>query len=251
MLPETRFTGREPDSDFEVEVAQAIRELGFDVVAQLGVAGFYLDLAVRHPALDDVFILGVECDGATYHSARAARDRDRLRQQILERLNWKIHRIWSTDWYRSRPAAIANLRNRLDEVLRAYDEHQRHSAVRPSTPAVPTEPRVSHSTPHTRFVEVEACESDAVEPRITVDEAKQRLIDLRERLIAREFPDSDRRKGLLRRSMIDMLLARRPTNQNEWVARIPAYERQLTDGRQLVYLDRVFSILAQIADSPH
>jgi hypothetical protein len=51
--------------------------------------------------------------------------------------------------------------------------------------------------------------------------------------------------------MVDMLLARRPTNQNEWVARIPAYERQLTDERQLVYLGRVFSILAQIADSPH
>src|SRR5262249_35356787 len=123
---------REPDSDFEVEVAQAIRTLGFDVVAQLGVAGFYLDLAVKHPAWSDVFILGVECDGATYHNIRVARDRDRLRQEILERLKWKVHRIWSTDWYRNRTSVIANLRNRLDEVLREYDERRRHDAARSS-----------------------------------------------------------------------------------------------------------------------
>src|SRR5439155_21984610 len=69
-LGETEFSGREPDSDFEVEVAQSIRGAGYEVVAQLGVAGFYLDLAIKHPQRADAFLLAVECDGATYHAAR-------------------------------------------------------------------------------------------------------------------------------------------------------------------------------------
>jgi very-short-patch-repair endonuclease len=44
-------------------------------------------------------LLGIECDGAAYHSAKSARDRDRLRQEILERMGWNIYRIWSTDWF--------------------------------------------------------------------------------------------------------------------------------------------------------
>ncbi len=47
-------------------------------------------------------MLAVECDGATYHSSKSARDRDRIRQSVLEGLGWRFHRIWSTDWYRNR-----------------------------------------------------------------------------------------------------------------------------------------------------
>jgi len=45
--------------------------------------------------------LGIECDGAYYHSSSTARDRDRLRQQVLEDLNWNIYRVWSTDWFKN------------------------------------------------------------------------------------------------------------------------------------------------------
>jgi very-short-patch-repair endonuclease len=64
------------------------------------VAGFFIDLAVRHPERPGSFLLGIECDGASYHSAKSARDRDRWRQVILENLGWNIHRVWSTDWFR-------------------------------------------------------------------------------------------------------------------------------------------------------
>ncbi|NOT08479.1 MAG: DUF4011 domain-containing protein [Gemmatimonadales bacterium] len=101
------FSGREPDSPFECEVAEELRNRGYEVVAQLGVAGYYLDLAVRHPERPGEYVIAVECDGATYHSSRSARDRDRLRQQQLEALGWKIHRIWSTDWF-FRPQAELN-----------------------------------------------------------------------------------------------------------------------------------------------
>ncbi len=100
-LDTTQFTDREPDSEFEIWVIEMLREKGYEVVPQLGVAGYFIDLAVRHPDKRGSFILGVECDGAAYHSARSARDRDRLRQEVLVRLGWKIYRIWSTDWFRN------------------------------------------------------------------------------------------------------------------------------------------------------
>ena len=94
-------TGREADSPFEEAVAARLRAVGHDVDHQVGSAGFFVDLAVVDPERPGRYLLGIECDGATYHSSRSARDRDRLRQQVLEGLGWNIHRIWSTDWFRN------------------------------------------------------------------------------------------------------------------------------------------------------
>lgn len=103
--------GREPDSDFEIAVAEVLQNAGYEVVPQLGVAGFFIDIAVRNPARPGEYIAAIECDGATYHSARSVRDRDRIRQEILEGLGWKdrIYRIWSTDWFRDPNAQIKRL----------------------------------------------------------------------------------------------------------------------------------------------
>jgi len=111
-------TGRDPDSDFEVDVATALRAAGHDAVPQVGVAGFFIDIGVPHPADPGTFALGIECDGATYHSSKSARDRDRLRQEVLEAKGWRIHRIWSTDWFRNRDAEIRRL---LDVVSEATE----------------------------------------------------------------------------------------------------------------------------------
>jgi very-short-patch-repair endonuclease len=118
ILDHTTLATREPDSDFEISVASALRDKGFEVVPQVGVAGFFIDLAVRHPRKQGAFILGVECDGATYHSSFSARDRDRLRQAALESFGWKIYRIWSTDWFKNPRKEIERLVNRINEVLR-------------------------------------------------------------------------------------------------------------------------------------
>ncbi len=101
ILDHAYTTSREPDSEFEIEVAETLRAAGFEVVPQVGVVGYFVDIGVRHPSRPGEFVLGIECDGAMYHSARSARDRDRLRQEVLERLQWRIHRIWSLDWYRN------------------------------------------------------------------------------------------------------------------------------------------------------
>ncbi len=92
-------SGRDHDSVFEIQVANALQERGYQVHAQVGIAGFFIDLAVADPERPGRYILGIECDGAAYHNARCARDRDRLRQAVLEDHGWIIHRIWSTDWF--------------------------------------------------------------------------------------------------------------------------------------------------------
>lgn len=94
-------TGKPPDSPFETEVADALRSSGFQVEHQIGSAGYFIDLGIKDRERPGRYLLGVECDGATYHSAQSARDRDRLRQQVLGGLGWRIHRIWSTDWFRN------------------------------------------------------------------------------------------------------------------------------------------------------
>ena len=93
------FTGKAADSPFEEAVQDLLVKHGLQVDNQVGVAGFFIDLAVVDPDVPGRYLLGIECDGATYHSAPSARDRDRLRQEILEAHGWSIHRIWSTDWF--------------------------------------------------------------------------------------------------------------------------------------------------------
>ena len=95
-----KLTGRAPDSPFEEEVADALRRCGYEIDHQIGIAGYFIDLGVKDSKRPGRYLLGIECDGATYHSAKSARDRDRSRQEVLEEKGWRIHRIWSTDWFR-------------------------------------------------------------------------------------------------------------------------------------------------------
>ena len=105
------------DSPFEEEVARHIRSLGWEVDTQVGVSRYRVDLGVRHPELPGKYLAGIECDGATYHSGETAHDRDIGRQKILERRDWNIYRIWSTDWYRSRERVVADLHSYLRGLL--------------------------------------------------------------------------------------------------------------------------------------
>jgi transcription elongation GreA/GreB family factor len=120
VLVKTDEAERDPDSDFEVAVANVVTSLGYEVKPQLGVAGFFIDIAVRNPDRPGEFLAGIECDGATYHSGFSVRDRDRIRQEILESLGWKgrIHRIWSTDWFFNPRKEIERLRDFLAERRR-------------------------------------------------------------------------------------------------------------------------------------
>ncbi|XIE80600.1 DUF3320 domain-containing protein [Streptomyces sp. SBR177] len=107
----------EPDSPFEESVLEVLRSWGHTVQSQVGVAGYRIDIGLRHPTLPGAYALGIECDGAMYHSSKAARDRDRLREQVLTGLGWRLYRIWGTDWYRGRAAAELRLREAVEHAI--------------------------------------------------------------------------------------------------------------------------------------
>lgn len=114
-------SGKSTESPFEESVKLAIEQMGFIAEPQVGTAGYRIDLGIRHPERPGVFILGVECDGYQYHSSRVARDRDRLRQTVLEGLGWNLHRIWGTSWYRNNDQERERLQTALTRALRTQD----------------------------------------------------------------------------------------------------------------------------------
>ena len=120
--PASTPTGEETN-DFEDAVATALRDRGLTVDQQVGASKFRIDLAIRDRRDPSRYVLGVECDGATYHSSRTARDRDILRQRVLESMGWRIHRVWSTDWFQQRERTIERVLSALSMAeARPVDE---------------------------------------------------------------------------------------------------------------------------------
>lgn len=91
-------------------------ERGLSVDAQVGASKFRIDLAIRDRRDPGRYALGVECDGASYHSSRTARDRDLLREQVLRGMNWRIHRVWSTEWFHNPESAISSILQSLEQA---------------------------------------------------------------------------------------------------------------------------------------
>ncbi|MFC1944557.1 DUF3320 domain-containing protein [Chloroflexota bacterium] len=119
--------GGDTESPFEDAVRDSLRSRGYEVCTQVGCAGFRVDLAVVDPESPGHYLLGIECDGRKYHTSPVARDRDRLRQQILEDLGWYIYRIWSTDWYRNRDETEQKLLDAVEQIRRRKPIHINHS----------------------------------------------------------------------------------------------------------------------------
>ena len=101
-LDATYIRGEDNETAFEDSLYEFLSAHNYDVHKQVGCAGFRIDLAVVDPSDSGRYLVGIECDGESYNSSPVARDRDRLRQQVLEGLGWHIYRVWSTDWYRNR-----------------------------------------------------------------------------------------------------------------------------------------------------
>jgi very-short-patch-repair endonuclease len=151
-------TRAEYDSPFEEAVAIAIQRAGYNVIPQIGVSGFRVDLGIVHPRQPGRFVLGIECDGAAYHSGRSARDRDRLRQEVLEGMGWRLHRIWSTDWFRNQNRETERALHAIDEAIESEDVEvrrpskfesvdvvdERGSSEEVQKPSEPYEPQASY-----------------------------------------------------------------------------------------------------------
>lgn len=125
------------ESPFEQFVADGLRRMGWETHPQIGVSRFRIDLGVVNPACPGDYLVGIECDGASYHSAATARDRDKIRAEILHGLGWRLLRVWSTEWWVNREGALG----RLDQAIRAELEmwRARVADTKSETDIVPAE----------------------------------------------------------------------------------------------------------------
>jgi very-short-patch-repair endonuclease len=147
-------SARDHASAFEAEVARGLRARGHDVHVEVGVPPWFVDLAVVDPARPGTYLLGIECDGTAYRAGATARDRERLRREVLERMGWRIERVWSADWFRRERAVLDRLEARIArERERAAGTASPAGAAPPAAPAGSAssqgQPRVSEAAPAT------------------------------------------------------------------------------------------------------
>lgn len=161
------------DSDFEQEVCDFLRSEGFSVDTQVGCSGFRIDLGLKRPDSSD-YVLAVECDGAAYHSARNARDRDRLRQEILERMGWKFYRVWSTDWFRNKNIEQQRLLEAANNALKNKTEEKLSNSPSPEMFEEEVNERIS------QFPSYKAADINQLRSRYRLDNFKEMVKDILE-----------------------------------------------------------------------
>jgi hypothetical protein len=171
------------------------------------------------------------------------RDRDRLRQARLQELGWRIERIWSTDWFADSRREIGRMLATIESILQARSE------IRPAeTSLAEQSPQVEAQTP---AGETEGPASDFAGGSmhlISPQEARERLIELRETEMARSFPNVLESANLLRPEILDILLRARPTDLESFHRVVPLRLREETDpGQFRRYLPEVLDVLAAVA----
>ena len=231
ILHETkRKTERPPDSDFEIAVMGALRNAGFECIPQVGVAGFFIDVAVINPDYPSRYLMGIECDGATYHSAKSTRDRDRLRQTILERLGWTIRRIWSTDWFKNSQGTLQP----IIEELHALKSTQKSIDEGTESEVDEIQSLITEIDTHEAQVDLFAYGKT---------DLNEKLIRFNRDVIGKEFPHTPQNKRLLRPAMLEALLEHMPTSQVEFLEVTPSYLREATETAENQYLNQIFDII--------
>jgi len=224
----TTITGREPDNDFEVSVINMLRSHNFECIPQVGAAGFFIDIGVRDPNKPGTFLMAIECDGATYHSSKTARDRDRLRQQQLEGYGWIVRRIWSTDWFNNPNKTIQPIIDELKKlsstlpVEEKYEEDDIEEIIKEAE-------------------NVERPESAYMNLNVNLDE---KLTRFNKELVEKNFPKTDPGKKLLRPAMVEALVNYEPLSMAEFTQSIPLYLRDNIDSDEASeYLNSVINLI--------
>lgn len=126
------------------DLAEVLRRWGYTVDRNVGNGALRLDIGIRHPARNGEYLIGVECDGEGYSSTWVTRDRDRLRDQVLAGLGWRLHRVWSTAWFRDRAVEERRLRDAINNALNGADTVRRRTSVDNDTTEDDSGVEVSH-----------------------------------------------------------------------------------------------------------
>lgn len=111
-------------NSFEDAVCRLLEKNGYEFERHLGCSGYKIDIAVKHPTIKDVYVLGIECDGSAYHTARTARERDRLRRSVLKNMGWKIYHIWSAEWTKDCKTEENNLLEAIDTAICTFNPEE-------------------------------------------------------------------------------------------------------------------------------
>ena len=114
----------------ERQLGEALRAQGLTVEEKVGFSGYKIDLAIVDPNDATRYVMGIETDGATFQTARSARERDVVRQKFLEDRGWTIERVWSRNWWRNRQGEI----DRLQARAKALSEENRRRPAKPAAP---------------------------------------------------------------------------------------------------------------------
>ena len=256
----TQAKNREPDSDFESEVADRLRAKGFTVDYQVGVSGYRIDLGVRHPDHPAQYLAGIECDGAAYHSSKSARDRDRLREEVLNDKGWEIVRVWSTDWFDNPALQTERMVQKL-ELLRERSpaKHDDYAFSLPPTSLIlksdgqdagegvhgvseVSEPEISGSDD----IPSTPPSSDEVSP-LSEAQCFEALGRFRDEVIAIEAIDWEPHRSILREAMIETFVRQRFADAEEWFDKVPGYLRQGTNpAEKSKYLERICDVVGRM-----
>ncbi len=239
-------TGREPQSDFQIAVANLLNQHGHKTTYEVGVAGFFIDIGIHHPDREGEYILGVECDGATYHAAKSIRDRDLIRQKILENKGWKIWRIWSTDWFRNRDRELNNLLDHLNQLIESERVKMRRAEPEVE-PAGLAEPAEVYGVPADQ-IEPEVVDEDRIPEEEILsedDEIRSLLLEYRRKKIEPNCEDVN--GTLLADDILEAFVIEKPTTKEEFQHRIPLVLRLgVTEPDQVRdYLDEILEILEE------
>ncbi|MFC3151054.1 DUF4011 domain-containing anti-phage protein Hhe [Litoribrevibacter euphylliae] len=226
-----------PDSDFEVAVMKKLSSAGFECVPQVGVAGFKIDIGVRDPGMPGRYLMGIECDGATYHSSKSTRDRDRVRQGVLEGLKWNIRRIWSTDWFKNPDAELKPIIEELKSL--ATPINSQAQKIEGAMEEL-IDPIVMENVSQQEIVE-ELTFDEELSPQ----DLKGRLAHFDQTIIRKEFPDTEPTRRLLRADMLKFLCSEKPIDYDEFTECIPGYLRAHTSSDEAgKFLGDVLEIIA-------
>jgi very-short-patch-repair endonuclease len=265
-------TGLAADSDFEIEVSRRMEAKGYSTEPQVGVSGYRIDLAVLDPDRAGQFLAGIECDGAAYHSSRSARDRDRLREEVLRGLGWTIVRVWSTDWFHDPDSETEKLVKKLQE-LRGHEKVSVKSfrIFEPASQIVGTvipesaSPDLvladiftkarsgSNTSSHIENAgeNLSGGKQNVEMPVLLPLDTRSELINLREGVIRSEVTDWTLQRSILRDAMIETFISQKMENAEDWFKKVPTYLRQATNPNEKKYLEEICRIVAQSGSKVH
>src|SRR5690554_269385 len=254
------------ESPFEIAVSRGLQDKGWIVHPQIGVSAYRIDLGVVHPDIPGLYLAGVECDGAMYHSSANARERDKIRQSVLESLGWTLFRVWSTDWWTNRDKALneldAALHKELNRVQEAEDEKVAQTSLETSDPSgnVISTDETSGSGLEAVLNNVDSIEQEGKDfhsqPQVAISSVanetlEERLLKYQTQVIMKRLPNTEEESRLLRPDMLHRILEYRPTDKSDFMELIPQYLRTSTDVEEArLFLDDVLEIVAEFEETP-